>query len=73
MRARHVSLIALALTAMVATAASAQDDKDDKKEDKLEDRAKSAAHASPISSPIPRMRRPASSSGARSAWRSSRA
>ena len=34
---------ALAL-ALVATNASAQDDKDDKKDDKLEDRAKSAAH-----------------------------
>ena len=45
MRARHLCFTALALTALVATAASAQDDKkDDKKEDKLEDRAKSAAH-----------------------------
>lgn len=44
MRARHLFFTALALTAMVATTASAQDDKDDKKDDKLEDRAKSAAH-----------------------------
>lgn len=45
MRARHLCFTALALTVMVATAASAQDDKkDDKKEEKLEDRAKSAAH-----------------------------